>query len=115
MIGKYDAVSGFIYTNESSDHSNSLTFYSVLDPTGLVEDPISGKRLKPGGPGYLMAAIALADDFVSVTTSNSNQISFDTKTINFQRQSSNLSKLDQFTVDLNVSQRRVPGSYCFYQ
>ena len=39
LIGTYDTVTGYLYTNESSAYSNSLSFYSVLDATGLIEDP----------------------------------------------------------------------------
>ncbi len=101
LIGTYDTVTGYLYTNESSHYSNSLSFYSVLDATGLIEDPISGNRLNPGDHGYLAAAKALADEFDARITSNSSQTSVTTKVINFERQSADIAQLDQFTLDLN--------------
>ena len=101
LIGTYDTVTGYLYTNESSAYSNSLSFYSVLDATGLIEDPISGTSLNPGDRGYLAAAKALADEFEGSTTSIFSLFSARTKVINFERQSSDIAKLDQFTLDLN--------------
>jgi len=88
LIGTYDTITGYLYTNESSAFKNDLSFYTVIDASGLIEDPISGVPLHPGDSGYMAAARVLADELAA-------------SVMTFTRRSDDISQLDQFTLHLN--------------
>jgi hypothetical protein len=104
LIDRYDTITGYLYTNESSDYANNLLFYSALDESGLIEDPLSGNRLTPADTGYIAAAKALADELYGSTKSNSIQSIENIKqTIEFdkERVSRDFAQLEGFTLNLN--------------
>lgn len=52
-------IDGIIYTNEESLYENTLHFYPIVDPRGIINDA-DGDALLPGDQGYAELALSLA-------------------------------------------------------
>jgi len=96
-IENYDTITGYLYTNESSFYDNNLLFYSVIDASGQIKDPVSGDFLTPADSGYMAAAKAIANENIAV--------------INHERVSRNDGQLESLTLNLNGLRERDRGEF----
>lgn len=55
--------------SRSAAFSSTLRFYEVVDRTGGVRDPLTGRVLQPGDPGYQAAALNPANELASAGAS----------------------------------------------
>lgn len=94
LLGQADTISGFYYTNEESAFDNHIRFYSVIDASGVIKDPISGDLLSPSDDNYIAVAKSLSDQLAA-------------SMMTFDRASDNQAQLHQFSLELNG----LKGSY----
>ena len=81
-------VEGSIGVAREASYNSTVGFYRILDVSGAVEDPLTGKPLLPGDPGYQDAALhqnnlfsTLGDLAVSNLGLSSRELSISTDSI----------------------------------